>query len=77
MAARVNPDITSLRETLQAVKAVIPNDVLRDIVITRIFVRTGVNLREIRPEQDRDPGIVEEVIKTFDEIGYPLVGVAR
>jgi|GEM_PF-2491968 len=71
------PSLASLTETLAAAAEVIPNDLLRDIVITRIFVRTGVNLREIQPDQDRDARLVEEMIHCFDEIGYSLTGAPR
>ena len=66
--------ILTLTEALNAAATVIPNEVLRNIVVTRIFVRTGVNLRDIQPQQDDDAKVVDEMILAFEELGYPLAG---
>lgn len=73
-AAPYRMSIQSLNEVLDASAATIPNEVLRSIVITRIFVRTGVNLRDIQPEHDSNPRTVAEILRTFEELGYPLGG---
>lgn len=65
--------IDTLTEAQRAAEVAVPNDVLRSIICTRIFVRTGINLRDFRPEQDNDPQIVEEMVRSFEELGYPLL----
>lgn len=65
----------TLENLLPVVQASIADPLLRDIVITRIFIRTGVNLREIRPEQNTNPSLVAEISRTFGELGYPLLEV--
>lgn len=68
--------IRSLADARAAACAQIPNEVLRNIIFTRVFVRTGVNLRQLRPDQARDPRRLADVLATFDELGYPLTGAS-
>ena len=46
-------------------------DIVR-LVTTRVFLRTGVNLRQIRQEQDADQKVVASVISALDGMGYSL-----
>ncbi len=39
------------------------------LINTRIMLEIGVNLKEIRPEQDHDPGILARVRALLHEMG--------
>jgi hypothetical protein len=41
-------------------------------VCTRVMLRTGVNIRTPKPEQQRDSGVIMKVLATLTEMGYPL-----
>ena len=41
-------------------------------VCTRIMLRTGVNIRTPKPEQQRDPAVIAKVLAALNEMGYPL-----
>jgi hypothetical protein len=41
-------------------------------VITRVLLRTGVNLRTPKPEQTTDPAVVSRVAGALTEMGYRL-----
>lgn len=62
----------SLDDLAAAVEAAIRDPLLRSIVITRVFVRTGINLREVTPDQNHDRSMIDEIAHTFEELGYSL-----
>lgn len=41
-------------------------------VITRVLLRTGVNLREPKPTQVHDSALVAKVAAALADMGYPL-----
>lgn len=41
-------------------------------VLTRVALRTGVDLREPRPDQERDPAVVAAALATLASMGYQL-----
>ncbi|MBI5544385.1 MAG: hypothetical protein HY901_10875 [Deltaproteobacteria bacterium] len=41
-------------------------------LITRVALRTGINLSEIREEQERDSAAVSKVLETLKSMGYQL-----
>lgn len=42
------------------------------LVNTRIFLRTGVNLMDIKPAQNADAGLVAKVVGALSDFGHPL-----
>ena len=48
------------------------NDLKVAPVCTRVMLRTGVNLRSPRPDQEHDQALVGKVIACLSEMGYPL-----
>ena len=65
--------VNSLEEVQSAFRARVPNDVLRGLINTRVFLRTGVNLKEVDAKQNMDSELVTTVLRTLDEFGYNLV----
>lgn len=63
---------SSLDDLIAAVEFAIGDPLLRGIVITRVFVRTGVNLREVTDAQKHDRSIIDQIAHTFEELGYSL-----
>ena len=43
-------------------------------ISTRVLLRTGVNLMEIRSDQDSDPECVRKAIDALADMGYELKG---
>ncbi len=41
-------------------------------VLTRVALRTGVDIRQPRPDQERDPAVVTAVLGTLASMGFPL-----
>ena len=41
-------------------------------IVTRVLLRTGVSLRNPRPDQAKDPVAVAKVIAVLTEMGYSL-----
>ena len=64
--------VNSLEEVQQAFRVRVPNDVLRGLINTRIFLRTGVNLKAVEKEQNADLELVTTVLRALDEFGYNL-----
>jgi hypothetical protein len=42
------------------------------LVTTRVFLRTGVNLKQIRPEQNDNVAVVTKVIGALAAVGHSL-----
>ena len=64
--------VNSLEEVQEAFRARVPNDVLRGLVNTRVFLRTGVNLKQVEHKQNTDAELVDAVLSTLAEFGYNL-----
>ena len=41
-------------------------------VSTRVALRTGVSLRNIRPDQMKDPALIQKVLEALSEMGFKL-----
>ena len=41
-------------------------------IVTRVLLRTGVSLRNPRPDQARDPIVIAKVTAVLTELGYSL-----
>ena len=41
-------------------------------IVTRVLLRTGVSLRNPRPDQAKDPVAIAKVTAVLAELGYPL-----
>ncbi len=70
----MSSEIRTLSAARNAATFCIPNHTLREIIITRVFVRTGINLREIHSDQESDSTIVAKILSVFQDLGYPLSG---
>lgn len=46
------------------------SEVVFGMINTRLVLRTGVNLRAIKPEADRDAATVQKVLAALREFGY-------
>jgi len=64
--------VQSLAEIENAFRATVPDDILRGLINTRVLLRTGVNLRVIDPDKDRNPEVVEQVLRALADFGYRL-----
>ncbi len=72
-ATRSPMTVTSLETVRLAFARRIADEVLRDLVNTRVFLRTGVNLKQIRPDQLRDPLLIAQVLEALREFGYGVL----
>jgi len=41
-------------------------------VNTRVFLRTGVDLKDLKPQQVNDVALVGKVVQCLAELGYPM-----
>jgi hypothetical protein len=64
--------LTSIRELGSRLENTLNNPASYRAVCTRLLLRTGVNVREPRPEQDRDSALVAKVHKELADMGYQL-----
>ncbi|MBI5544364.1 MAG: hypothetical protein HY901_10770 [Deltaproteobacteria bacterium] len=39
-------------------------------LMTRVALRTGINLDAIRPEQEQDTAVLARVVQTLQDMGY-------
>ena len=62
----------TLDDVQRALRARVGSDDALKLVTTRVFLRTGVNLRQVRPEQNGDDAIVAKVIGALAAFGHPL-----
>jgi hypothetical protein len=61
-----------LEEVLPSLQRQMQNDLALRPLCTRVMLRTGVNLRELRPDQLHDTSLLSKVVGTLSEMGYPL-----
>ena len=62
----------TLQEVLRALQARVPSDAQLGPVMLRIALRTGVNLKQIKPEQNGDLTTVSKVLAVVQELGYAI-----
>ena len=62
----------TLDDVHRALRARVGSDDALKLVTTRVFLRTGVNLRQVRPEQNADTALVSKVIGALDAFGHSL-----
>ncbi|MBV9775402.1 MAG: hypothetical protein JO040_15710 [Gemmatimonadetes bacterium] len=62
----------SLEEVRHALHARLGATDVPKLVNTRVFLRTGVNLSDIRGDQNADPALVARVVGALHDFGYPL-----
>jgi hypothetical protein len=69
------PEETSLRtldDVQRALRTRVGSDDAMKLVTTRVFLRTGVNLKQIRPEQNDNAAVVTKVIGALAAVGHSL-----
>jgi hypothetical protein len=64
--------VESLRAVSEALRREVRNEVTFKLVRTRVFLRTGVDLGEVRREQDCDPAMVTKVLAALRDCGHRL-----
>jgi hypothetical protein len=64
--------VSSLEEVFVTLQRQLHNDLALRPLCTRVMLRTGVNLRELRPDQVADSALLGKVVSTLSEMGYPL-----
>lgn len=62
----------SLQEISAGLRNKLKTDILFGTVSTRVLLRTGVNLKQIQPEQNHNATLVEKVKKAVQELGYAI-----
>jgi hypothetical protein len=66
------PSLQTLDEVQRALRTRVGNDDAMKLVTTRVFLRTGVNLKQIRPEQNDNVAMVTKVIGALAAVGHSL-----
>ncbi|RSM68069.1 hypothetical protein DMB66_14235 [Actinoplanes sp. ATCC 53533] len=64
--------VASLADLAARLEKKIGNAASTSAISTRLILRTGVNLRQPRPEQANDPAVVEKVRVALADMGYVL-----
>jgi hypothetical protein len=64
--------VRTLSDVHRALSAKLGKEDIVRLVTTRVFLRTGVNLKQIRQEQNADQNVVASVIGALDGMGYSL-----
>ena len=62
----------NLNDVQRALRAQLPTDDMLKLVSTRVFLKTGVNLAMIKPEQNADPTAVMKVTTALAALGYAI-----
>lgn len=62
----------SLDAVRQALRAKTGSDFLFNMVATRVFLCSGVNLKEFKPEQNHDAAAVTKVLAALRDAGFAL-----
>lgn len=63
---------SSLNDLQFAFQQRVPNEVLRQLLNTRILLRTGVNLRDFSENQNEDAALIEAVLVALKDFGHDL-----
>jgi hypothetical protein len=70
MTTATLPTITAIVETLT--RRLEKDGLSLGPVSTRVALRTGVSLRNIRPDQMKDPALIQKVLEALSEMGFKL-----
>ena len=62
----------TLDDVQRALRARVGSDDAMKLVTTRVFLRTGVNLKQVRPEQNADAAVISKVMGALAAFGHPL-----
>lgn len=62
----------SLDDVQRALRTRVSSDDALKLLTTRVFLRTGVNLKQVRPEQNTDSVVVARVIGALAAFGHSL-----
>ena len=62
----------TLDEVQRALRARVGSDDAMKLVTTRVFLPTGVNLKQVRPEQNANAAVVTKVIGALAAVGHSL-----
>ena len=62
----------TLDDVQRALRTRVGSDDALKLVTTRVFLRTGVNLKQVRPDQNADAAVVTKVIGALAAFGHPL-----
>ena len=66
------PPLRTLDDVHRALRARVGSDDAMKLVTTRVFLRTGVNLKQFRPEQNANAAVVTKVIGALAAVGHSL-----
>lgn len=66
------PRLQTLDDVQRALRERVGSDDAMKLVTTRVFLRTGVNLKQVKPEQNADVAVVTKVIGALAAFGHPL-----
>ena len=64
--------LQTLQDVRRALHARTGTEEIPKLVNTRVFLRTGVNLMDIKPAQNSDAGLVAKVVTALSDFGHPL-----
>jgi hypothetical protein len=64
--------LKSLDDVQRALRGRVSSDDALKLLTTRVFLRTGVNLKEVRPEQNTDAAVVAKVVGALAAFGHAL-----
>jgi ribosomal protein L31E len=64
--------VESLRTVGEALRRKVRTEVTFKLVRTRVFLRTGVDLNEVRLDQDLDQALVAKVLTALRDCGHRL-----
>lgn len=62
----------TLDDVHRALRTRVGSDDALKLVTTRVFLRTGVNLKQIRPDQNVNAAMVTKVIGALAAVGHSL-----
>ena len=66
------PSLRTLDDVQRALRTRVGSDDAMKLVTTRVFLRTGVNLKQIRPEQNDNAAVVTKVIGALAAVGHSI-----
>jgi len=64
--------VASLADLAARLEKKIGNAASTSAISTRLILRTGINLRQPRPEHANDPAVVEKLRAALADMGYAL-----
>jgi hypothetical protein len=64
--------LQTLDDVQRALRARVGSDDALKLVTTRVFLRTGVNLKQVRPDQNVDAAVITKVVGALAAFGHSL-----